>query len=80
MRAARAVVTRSRAHLQEVNESYAQHAWEAVGIAGRLAVAFFAVLVHAAIPGVFETTASGIARDIVASVAARQAPASGVAQ
>jgi hypothetical protein len=59
-------------HPASVNESYFQHMRFALGFAGRLALAAGAALVHALIPALCETTASGIVRKLHARLGARQ--------
>ncbi|WP_308917468.1 DUF6356 family protein [Jannaschia sp. LMIT008] len=60
-----------RDHPASVGESYGQHARFALGFAGQLALAAGAALVHAAIPPLFETTASRIVRRLHARIEAR---------
>lgn len=48
------------AHPREVGESYGAHRRVALGFSVALFAAAFACLVHALVPGLFKTTASGI--------------------
>lgn len=59
------------AHPATVDESYFQHMRFALGFAFWLTVAGLAALVHAVIPALCETTASGILRRLVARMEAR---------
>ncbi|MEM7196998.1 MAG: DUF6356 family protein [Pseudomonadota bacterium] len=58
------MVKASVAHLRAVNETYLQH----FGVAFRYCVccfgAAFAALVHGVVPGIFQTTASDIVKDL----------------
>ena len=47
-------------HPHAVGETYGEHACAAAGIGGLLIAAGLACLVHAILPWVFETTASGL--------------------
>jgi len=51
-------------HPASVDESYGEHAAFAFGFSMKLFAAAFAALVHAAIPCLFEKTASGIIRSL----------------
>jgi hypothetical protein len=59
-------------HPASVNESYFQHMRFALGFAGSLAMAAGAALVHALIPALCDSTASGIVRRLHARLSARQ--------
>lgn len=61
------------AHPRAANETYCQHAWEALKIAGLNVVSAAACTLHAVVPCLCQTTASSIAQSIVDSVAARHA-------
>lgn len=45
-------------HLQELNETYSEHAGHAVWIAGQLSVAVLALLIHALLPDLLVREAS----------------------
>jgi hypothetical protein len=51
-------------HPTQIGESYGEHAFHAVYIAGRLIFAGIACLIHAAVPGLFTRTASNAVEDI----------------
>jgi hypothetical protein len=55
-------------HPRAMGETYWQHFWAAVRIAGLMATGACAALVHAVVPALFPRTASGCARRVVASV------------
>lgn len=59
------------AHPETVNESYFQHMRFAFGFSFWLALAAGAALLHAILPFLFETTASGIIEKLVARMDAR---------
>ena len=59
-------------HPASVNESYLQHMRFALGFAGSLALAAGAALVHAVVPALCDSTASGIVRRLHARLGARQ--------
>ena len=71
MRIVTRVRTAGAAHLAATQESWSQHAREALISSFWLFCAAFAALIHAAVPGVFTHTASGIAAYIVRAVHAR---------
>jgi len=48
----------SKQHLTDVQEGYFKHLWHALGYATKLLGAGFALLVHAIVPGWFQTTGS----------------------
>ncbi len=58
-------------HPAAVGETYWQHWGQAVLVAGHMAVGAAAALLHAFIPGLCQTTASGIARRVCANVDGR---------
>lgn len=60
------------AHPRATGESYLQHMKQALIIAAQLSAATAAVLIHAFVPGTFQTTASNFARSILSSVDARR--------
>jgi hypothetical protein len=62
-------------HPQSVGESYADHSLFALRFAARLLLAGSAALVHAAIPGLCETTASRMILAMHAEIMARRAKA-----
>lgn len=61
------------AHPASVGESYLEHFGVAMKYAGWLAAASFCALVHAFLPFLFEKTASGMIRAMVADMDARKA-------
>ncbi len=61
------------AHPASVGESYFEHFGVAMKYAGWLAAASFCALVHAFLPFLFEKTASGMIRAMVADMDARKA-------
>jgi Family of unknown function (DUF6356) len=62
-------------HPHAVGESYMQHFGVALSYSGRMFVAAFCALVHAVLPFMFEKTASGMIRTMVADMDRRMAPA-----
>ncbi len=62
------------AHPASVNESYFEHFLFALTFAAWLFAAACAALVHAALPFLFEKTASGIIRRLYARIEHRGAP------
>jgi hypothetical protein len=58
-------------HPQAVDESYGEHLLFACGFAARLFGAALAALIHAAIPCLFETTASRMIREMHERIASR---------
>ncbi len=65
------------AHPHAVGESYIQHFSVALSYAGRLFAAAFCALVHAILPFMFEKTASGMLRKMVADMDRRMAHPNG---
>jgi hypothetical protein len=61
------------AHPASVGESYVQHLAVAMKYSGWLFAAGFCALVHAVLPFLFETTASGMIRAMVADMDRRKA-------
>ena len=59
------------AHLDEMDESYGVHAMEACWVGVRMLTGGIAAMCHAVIPGVFTNTASTLAAQVAADVAAR---------
>ena len=59
-------------HLEEVNETWGEHACQALKYAAKLGIATMAVFVHAFIPDLFPTTASNICVSIANDVNTRQ--------
>jgi hypothetical protein len=64
------------AHPRQCGESYATHARFALGVSGALFKAAFAALVHAAVPALFERTASRTVLRLSPVMASRQAASS----
>ena len=60
-------------HPHAVGETYGEHACAAAGFGGLLILAGLACLVHAALPWMFETTASGLVMRLHNRMAARRA-------
>ena len=56
------------AHPHAVGESYTEHFGVAIRYSGRMFAAGFCALVHAFLPFLFEKTASGIVRRMVADM------------
>jgi hypothetical protein len=67
------VRTAFTAHPASVGESYIEHFGVALKYAGWLAAASFCALVHAVLPFMFEKTASGMIRAMVADMDRRKA-------
>ena len=60
-------------HPHAVGETYGEHAAAAAGFGGLLIAAGLACLVHAVLPWMFETTASGLVMRLHNAMAARRA-------
>ncbi len=54
-----------KAHLNSVNESGLQHAYQAIVVAIRLQLVIPAVIIHAIIPGLFTNTATNVMKSIL---------------
>ena len=61
-----------REHPMSVGETYLQHCVAALAISWQFSRAAIAAFVHAFLPCWFQSTATGIAKEIIASVASRQ--------
>lgn len=59
------IVKRFTEHPHSVGESYGRHMLVAFGVSARLAMAFWAVVVHAVFPFLFPTTGSRILRGLL---------------
>jgi hypothetical protein len=60
-------------HPHAVGESYVRHFGVALSYSGRMFAAAFCALVHAVLPFMFEKTASGMLRKMVADMDSRMA-------
>ncbi|HEV2530992.1 DUF6356 family protein [Phenylobacterium sp.] len=67
------MIQRFVAHPHAVGETYGEHAAAAAGFGGLLIAAGLACLVHAILPWMFETTASGLVVRLHNRMAARRA-------
>lgn len=63
-------------HPAAVNETYIQHMRQAIWTGTNLILAGLAAIAHGFIPGIFTTTASDFARQVVQNVDARKKKAS----
>lgn len=54
----KAALKKSRAHLENVEETYCEHMFRAFGYGFKMIGGGFAAILHAICPAVFETTAS----------------------
>ncbi len=61
-------------HPAAVGETYTEHFGVAIRYSGKMFTAAFCALVHAFLPFMFEKTASGIVRRMVADMDRRTAP------
>ncbi len=59
-------------HPNEAGETYSQHCAAALCISAKFAFTAVAAFVHAFLPCAFETTASEVAKQVLASIALRQ--------
>lgn len=66
------LIARSRAHLDSVSESYAQHQRFAFGVGWTMVRAGFACILHGLVPALFPTTGSDAIRRLHGVIAERE--------
>jgi hypothetical protein len=66
------LIARSRAHLDQVEESYGEHQRFAFGVGWTMVRAGFACILHGLVPAFFQTTGSDAIRRLNAVIAERE--------